>query len=77
MSPNHNTFDESDSAMLSSTDFSDPELISLKERLETFVHDKVIPAEKEYEKHLENRVGSKRWTMEAVPPCVERLKNGE
>lgn len=52
-------------------------LTILKRKLEAFVQDHCIPAELEYEKHLENRIGADRWTMEAVPPCVERLKSGK
>lgn len=65
---------DASAAVLSTTACNDAALTALKEKLETFVRDKVIPAEKEYEEHMENRIGADRWTMEAVPPCVERLK---
>jgi len=50
------------------------EMLELKRRLETFVREYCQPAEQEYEDHLKNRIGANRWTLEAVPPCVERLK---
>ena len=53
-----------------------PKVQELKEKLEAFVLDKCQPAEIEYEKHLENLAGKERWTLDAVPPCVERLKTG-
>ncbi len=54
---------------------SSPDLQTLKTRLEKFVIEQCQPAEIEYEKHLENRVGPNRWTMDAIPPCIERLKS--
>jgi len=56
-------------------DREDVALATLKRKLEVFVRERCIPAEKEYEDHMENRTGADRWTMEAVPPCVERLKS--
>lgn len=52
-----------------------PELYELKLKLDKFVQEQCIPAEREYELHMENRVGDDRWGIEAVPPCVERLKD--
>jgi len=51
-----------------------PEVQALKTKLEAFVENHCIPAEEEYEKHLENRIGKDRWTMDAVPPVIDRLK---
>ena len=59
----------------SSLETLSPEVQSLKEKLEKFVIEQCQPAEIEFEKHLENRVGSDRWTLDAVPPCIRRLKN--
>lgn len=52
-----------------------PELIALKATLNQFVVEKCQPAELEYEHHMKNRIGSNRWTMDAIPPCIERLKD--
>ena len=51
-----------------------PEVAQLKKTLDTFIATRVIPAEAEYSNHLKHRHGSDRWVLEAVPPCVERLK---
>ena len=51
-----------------------PKASALKERLERFVEDKCIPAEAEYDKHISKYSGSQRWTEQAVPPIVEKLK---
>ena len=61
-------------ASSSSLEYLSPELQVLKTTLEKFVTEQCQPAEIEYEKHLEKRHGSSRWTMDAIPPCVERLK---
>jgi len=50
------------------------QLSKLKEILHKFVIEECQPAEKEYKQHMSNRTGKDRWTMEAIPPCVERLK---
>jgi acyl-CoA dehydrogenase len=47
----------------------------LKRRLERFVKEQCQPAEEEYEQHMSSRHGKDRWTMDAVPPCMARLKN--
>lgn len=57
-----------------SLQFLRPEVACLKERLERFVEEECIPAEAEFHEHLVDRHGTDRWTLEAVPPCVERLK---
>ena len=54
-----------------------PQVAALQAKLETFVQDQCEPAEKEYEEHMKNRVGGDRWSLDAVPPCMERLKRGE
>ena len=51
-----------------------PEVARLKERLDRFVEEECIPAETEFHDHLANRHGADRWTVDAIPPCVERLK---
>ncbi len=51
-----------------------PRVQTLKTRLEAFVQDHCIPAEQEYEDHLSCRIGSERWTIDAIPPVIERLK---
>lgn len=51
-----------------------PEVAELKARLDRFVDEDCIPAEREFEEHLEKRHGAERWTMEAIHPCLERLK---
>ena len=51
-----------------------PAVQSLKEKLEVFVKEQCQPAEIEYEKYLESRIGTDRWTLDAIPPCIERLK---
>lgn len=50
------------------------EVEELKYKVDRFVELECIPAEKEYEEHMSKRYGSSRWTMEAIPPCLERLK---
>ena len=54
-----------------------PSVQALQTKLQAFVENECHAAEEEYEAHLKDRVGKDRWTMEAVPPCMERLKNGE
>mmetsp|Transcript_13761 Transcript_13761/g.22772 ORF Transcript_13761/g.22772 Transcript_13761/m.22772 type:complete len:436 (-) Transcript_13761:1074-2381(-) len=51
-----------------------PEIQALKAKLDKFVIEKCQPAEVEYELHMTNRVGRDRWTMDAIPPCINRLK---
>ena len=51
-----------------------PRLQKLKETLERFVVEECQPAEEEYELHIRDLIGASRWTMEAIPPCIERLK---
>ncbi|CAB9527424.1 Acyl-CoA dehydrogenase family member 11 [Seminavis robusta] len=51
-----------------------PEVVALKKTLDDFVENRVIPCEAEFAEHLSKRHGDDRFTMEAVPPCVERLK---
>jgi acyl-CoA dehydrogenase len=51
-----------------------PPVQALKDKLDAFVAEHCIPAEAEFEAHLKSRFGKDRWTMDAIPPCVERLK---
>jgi len=51
-----------------------PEVAALKVRLDWFVENECIPCEEEFEAHLKDRHGKDRWTLDAVPPCLERLK---
>jgi acyl-CoA dehydrogenase len=51
-----------------------PEVALLKATLDRFVETECIPAEHEFEAHLQNRHGKDRWTLDAIPPCLERLK---
>jgi len=51
-----------------------PYAASLKKKLEIFVNDLCHPAELEYEKHVDQFSGAERWTIAAIPPCMERLK---
>lgn len=51
-----------------------PEVEELKRNLDFFVDNECIPAEKEYEAHMATRYGSQRWTDDAIPPCLNRLK---
>lgn len=51
-----------------------PEVARLKAQLDRFVEEECIPAEEEYEAHLATRFGQDRWTINAIPPCLERLK---
>lgn len=51
-----------------------PHVEALKNKLSVFVEQHCIPAEREFEDHMKRRFGKDRWTMEAIPPCVERLK---
>lgn len=51
-----------------------PEVQDLKKSLETFVETCCIPAEEIYENHMSTRSGADRWSIEAIPPVIERLK---
>jgi len=52
-----------------------PEVAALKQVLDKFVEEECIPAEKEFEEHIQKRTGAARWTLDAIPPCMERLKS--
>ena len=60
---------------LSTLETLSPPIQKLKEKLEKFVIEKCQPAERIYEQHLQNRIGKQRWTIDAIPPCIEELKN--
>lgn len=51
-----------------------PKVQELKTKLETFVRDHCLPAEQVYEQHMQCRTGKDRWTMDAIPPIMEKLK---
>ena len=51
-----------------------PEVEALREKLQIFVEEECIPAEDEYEEHMKDRHGRERWTPDAIPPVIERLK---
>jgi acyl-CoA dehydrogenase len=51
-----------------------PEVQAIKAKLDKFVVERCQPAEQEYEHHMKCRVGRDRWSMDAIPPCMERLK---
>ena len=51
-----------------------PEVAALKITLEQFVRDECRPAEAVYEAHISQRHGIHRWSMDAIPPCIEILK---
>lgn len=51
-----------------------PQVQALKQRLDEFVEQECIPAEKVFEEHIRHRHGSDRWVVDAVPPCIEQLK---
>lgn len=52
-----------------------PQVRALQRRLEDFVQNECLPAEIELEEHLRNRCDrAARFAPDAVPPCVERLK---
>ena len=51
-----------------------PEVAALRERLVKFVEEECVPAEAEFDRHMRGRHGRDRWTVDAVPPCLERLK---
>ena len=50
------------------------DVAQLKERLDAFIENEVLPAEDEYNKHLANRAGDERWSMEALPPSLPKLQ---
>lgn len=51
-----------------------PDVAELKDRLDAFITDEVIPAELEYEEHLSTLHGPARWNRDALPPCLRRLQ---
>ena len=51
-----------------------PEVEALRRKLQIFVEEECIPAEEEYEEHMKGRSGRDRWTADAIPPVIERLK---
>jgi acyl-CoA dehydrogenase len=51
-----------------------PEVAVLKLKLDEFVENECIRAEAEYEAHMATRSGADRWTLSAIPPCMDRLK---
>jgi acyl-CoA dehydrogenase len=51
-----------------------PEVAALKSKLDQFVYAECIPAEQIYEQHMKQRHGTDRWTINAIPPCLDQLK---
>ena len=51
-----------------------PTASTLKGKLEKFVNERCIPAEVEYEHHINQFYAEDRWKLAAVPPVMERLK---
>ena len=65
----------SDGSIINSLLYLRPEVAALKVTLERFVREECIPAEARYEAHISSRHGIQhRWTMDAIPPCIELLK---
>jgi acyl-CoA dehydrogenase len=46
----------------------------LKDKLEKFVNERCIPAEIEYEDHIDQYSGVDRWKLAAIPPVMDQLK---
>jgi acyl-CoA dehydrogenase len=59
---------------MSSLSFLRPEVAALKLKLDAFVQNECIPCEAQFDAHLKARHGADRWTRDAIPPCVEKLK---
>ena len=52
-----------------------PEVLTLKEKLEKFVTNDVIPCEIEYTNHMKRfNSPNARFSIEAIPPCLYRLQ---
>lgn len=62
------------SSSSSSLTYLRPEVAALKQKLDHFIETRVIPAETEFAAHLEPRHGAARFALDAIPPCVDRLK---
>mmetsp|Transcript_1002 Transcript_1002/g.1659 ORF Transcript_1002/g.1659 Transcript_1002/m.1659 type:complete len:450 (+) Transcript_1002:3-1352(+) len=54
----------------SSLTYLRPEVAALKQRLDDFINEEVIPSEMEFEQHMKARCGADRWTMDAVPTAL-------
>lgn len=54
--------------------FLRPEVTALKKTLDVFIDEEVLPAEDEYTEHLKTRHGNERWTMDALPPSLDKLQ---
>jgi len=64
-----------------------PEVLKLKQRLDVFINEEVIPAESEYDGHMKDRhyydnsdsdntkEKNDRWSIDAIPPCLFRLQS--
>lgn len=69
------SLEASDYSSLTTTNYHlRPEVLELQKKVVQFVEQECIPVEKEYEDHMSCRHGDERWTLDAIPPCVERLK---
>jgi acyl-CoA dehydrogenase len=51
-----------------------PTALILKDKLEKFVNERCIPAEIEYEDHIDRYSGVDRWKLAAIPPVMDQLK---
>jgi acyl-CoA dehydrogenase len=51
-----------------------PEVAALKQRLDEFLQEEVIPVEEEFAEHVKQFHGMDRWTMQAVPPSLSKLQ---
>jgi acyl-CoA dehydrogenase len=60
---------------IASLSYLRPEVAELKRKLDAFVEQDCIPEEATYEAHLSSRHGADRWRIDAVPPCMDRLKS--
>jgi acyl-CoA dehydrogenase len=54
--------------------FLRPEVQEIYAKLQAFVETECLPVEEEFHAHLRHRHGPDRWTMQAVPACLDRLK---
>lgn len=65
----------SSSSLSSSLSYLRPPVAALKQTLDDFVQNECIPAEAEWDAHLQSLPKDDRFAATAIPPCLERLKN--
>ena len=72
------TIPASNNAAASSLTYLSPQVEELKKKVEKFVEEEVIPAEKEYVEHMKmitDKHGvDARFSIDAIPPCLKRLQ---